>query len=1732
MDEKSCLATTGSGLITYFKFHDKDQRGNLYFIPDFERRPSGNLLQYRGQTATQTTVLKTCSPDEKIRFGWVSITPKETYTDAKASDGKTAKYTFEYYNTPSKARRYYLKEASFSHKPTQTYEYEHPELTGPVLHPPIPLLKTKKLPEGRFQSVKYYKLGHNNIDKIGTIDLPQSDFRINRVRALLAPGPDNTPLITHRFVYRRDLDKKGELLKGTTEVYDAKLNKTAYSYNKEHRPTAVTRYQKDVEEEEEEEEQVYSAEKFVWDEGEKKEHKRKSIDPYKLIPSLSNLSRGETSSFLDKMPESYKDLYQESQTSKEHNQIGNLLGKYTEDAQGNIQHALFFDYDPKGNIEEEHFYGNLTGTCTIPIKLNAEQQPKNNHVECYTKRFAYTKDTFNLLQLEAEDNGKIILYAYKPETDLVTAKYLFDGSYLKFRQFFFYDDNGSLEHIMKDDGNSLDCNDLSTVTERRITSFILRKERPIGLPEEITETYYEPNNKEQVQLLKRIKCKYDQEGHLLEQEHYDANKHYCYTLIWEYDAHGNVTKEINALGHEITKTYDANDNLKTVKGPRPEDITEYFYDHANRITKTEKRVDGNCFATHYEYDLKGNCIKTIDRFLQETTYEYDEFDRLIETKQPSIFYHENGDKAAVITTVEYDCNNRPVAITQPGGWKTQVNYNARGKPITKTHPDKTVEQFLYNLDGTLEKSIAPNGTQIRYTRDFLGRVLVEETLDPQYKPLSRQTFTYKGSKLIAKTDAEKCESTYTYDRAGRLTAETCGDSLTTYAYDPLNRIEKITRYFGYKPDEVSIQAFTEVSIQAFTYDFLDQVKEERLEDNTGKVLQRISYEYDLLGNRTHTLRTTEDGESLTVAAYNGQSQPIAICDPEGHITHYSYDYAHLNDHDQLVLKITITDPHGKNTHQIHDVYGRLHQVITQDPFGFQVAKQEIFYDVMGRCIKTIDTVMDNGEEKRKYVNTWSYHASGQEELFVEGADSPEQKITKTIYNTLSQKEVLIKPDGQEIYHTYDAFGRLKTITSQDASIACSYTYNNRHQVIEVKDGNDQQVNACSYDTTGRLKREVLGNGLVIAYDYDRLGRVKELSLHDGSTVKYLYDAAYLKEVQRYKNDKLLYQHRNELHDQTGALLQSTLIGNAGTLQYTYDLLGRCKQIKNPHWSQEVPHAGFDAIGRLVAMTVKDAAGAIPYQFEYDPLDHLKKEEGHVSNTYHTDSLHNRLEKNKISYEINALNQLKKQGNCEYDYPNGNLTQKKQGDLTTTYTYDAFNRLTSVRSPEEIETTYQYDSFNRRLSKTHNGLTTRYLYQGQNEIGSVNDKNEIEELRILGAGTKAEMGAAVALELYGKTYAPIHDRQGHLVCLLDAKTGQPAETYRYSAFGEETILNAQGQPIADSQVGNPWRFACKRVDPETGWIYFGQRYYDPEIGRWTTPDPAGFVDGPNLYAYLHHNPLMAFDAYGLESEAYRESCEVGRNAPNYANFSISDRQEPTFFSADSERAGYISSGSHHRAAGFFHGCIDFFSNQWCDFNSFACLVGSNEWDDPLERLSFNAAFSDWQTTQRNAFDDWVIDGLGVDPNNHAYQSYRTYTTLGIEIGFLAWGGYGLAKGGFRAIKSSRWFLPKEGSKIASQIARQELKEILIQESKIADKLTGHTYHGLNQAIGRNNGRGVNAKAMLQALKSPERIIPQADGAIKYVGEKATVILNSEGKIITTYGQSRGPQIWYSSGVVQS
>jgi uncharacterized protein RhaS with RHS repeats len=41
-----------------------------------------------------------------------------------------------------------------------------------------------------------------------------------------------------------------------------------------------------------------------------------------------------------------------------------------------------------------------------------------------------------------------------------------------------------------------------------------------------------------------------------------------------------------------------------------------------------------------------------------------------------------------------------------------------------------------------------------------------------------------------------------------------------------------------------------------------------------------------------------------------------------------------------------------------------------------------------------------------------------------------------------------------------------------------------------------------------------------------------------------------------------------------------------------------------------------------------------------------------------------------------------------------------------------------------------------------------------------------------------------------------------------------------------------------------------------------RYRDLDTGTFLTRDPIGYADGPNVYCYVHCNPIMSFDAFGL------------------------------------------------------------------------------------------------------------------------------------------------------------------------------------------------------------------------------------------------------------------------------
>ncbi len=962
---------------------------------------------------------------------------------------------------------------------------------------------------------------------------------------------------------------------------------------------------------------------------------------------------------------------------------------------------------------------------------------------------------------------------------------------------------------------------------------------PIGLPEIVEEKYLDVRSRTE-RLLHKIHNKYNALGQPLRQEHYDANGKFAYALEWDYDQKGNVIREVNALGYVTTRKFDENGNKVEEQGPDKDYYKRFEYDYMNRLIREEIVGTNQRFAKLFKYDYLNNMISSTDIYGNATDYEYDEFGQVTATIYPA-YLDENSRAIRPKAIKEYNPLGCVRLQKDACGAITKTEYTIRGKPYRIENPDGTVETFLYDLKGDLKESTARNGIKTTYKTDYLSRVIEKKVIGPDGN-VQTSTFVYNAFHLLSETDPEGFKTTYCYDGAGRLAETRKDNKCITFVYDSLSRLVETREHFdrGYI-----------AHIKA--YDLLNRVIEERTEDHTRQLFGKSEYQYDPEGNKILTIVHGE-APAVTRIRYNVHNEPIEIVDAEGKCTVTAMDYGYRNSLNQCVPCIAVTEPDGITTRTIKDALGHLVSIIKTDPYGNEVQRQDFVYNSLGRKIRHIETVFAYGKADRKIVTAWEYDLMGNLLKIIEASGTPKQKTTSYAYDSFGQKKSITKQDGSTLYYKYDGLGRLIEYYASDKTFHYKYAYDRLDRVREIQDKLDGTMTLRAYNAHSQIILETLGNGLKIQYEYDKLGRPTLIILPDGSKTAYTYDPCRIKEVQRLDPlGHLQYRHRYNAFDLAGFVKQATLIGNAGTLTQKRDILSRICSIEAPSWREQLE---YDLSGNLIEKIVN---GRLE-EYSYDPLHQVKTEPNH---TYEYDSLFNRIGKDGQNYTLNVLNQLEHDGVDKYIHDlNGRMTYNPKSQ--TVYTYDAMDRLLSATQGQK-QTRYKYDFENRRLSKSHfvsdgkqwNEIATEYyFYQGKNEIGAWKE-GKITQLRLLGCGKGAEIGAAVAIELEGRPYAPIHDHNGSVVSLLDM-TGQLVETYCYTAFGEEQVLGPSGQLIAPS---NPWRYASKRFDNETGLVYFGNRYYDPVIGRWTVPDPIGFDGGMNLYAYVLNNPLILFDLYG-------------------------------------------------------------------------------------------------------------------------------------------------------------------------------------------------------------------------------------------------------------------------------
>ena len=103
-------------------------------------------------------------------------------------------------------------------------------------------------------------------------------------------------------------------------------------------------------------------------------------------------------------------------------------------------------------------------------------------------------------------------------------------------------------------------------------------------------------------------------------------------------------------------------------------------------------------------------------------------------------------------------------------------------------------------------------------------------------------------------------------------------------------------------------------------------------------------------------------------------------------------------------------------------------------------------------------------------------------------------------------------------------------------------------------------------------------------------------------------------------------------------------------------------------------------------------------------------------------------------------------------------------------------------------------------------------------------------------------------------------------LTDSTGNNAPSLFRYDAFGERTVTGSGNWSPTESLFAGEWGYQTEWSnynEPGLGLQYLSQRYYDPAVGRFISPDPSRFLGVENLYLYAGNDPIGGVDPTGWD-----------------------------------------------------------------------------------------------------------------------------------------------------------------------------------------------------------------------------------------------------------------------------
>jgi RHS repeat-associated protein len=970
----------------------------------------------------------------------------------------------------------------------------------------------------------------------------------------------------------------------------------------------------------------------------------------------------------------------------------------------------------------------------------------------------------------------------------------------------------------------------------------------------------------------------------------------------EYDADGRLIAHVDADGNRIEYTHNL-DGRQEVVTDRLGNVTVYAYDDAGNVLQVTDPLGG---VTGYTYDGHGNKLTETDPLGRTTAYTYDGQDNLLsrtDSLGATTSYTYNGrgqaltttDPLGRVTTNTYDANGNLLTTTDPQGAVTTNNYDAAGNLTGTTDPLGGVTAYTYDAAGRMTSQTDAAGHVTTYTYDANGNKLSEtttrtavaaasdrplrssetskvspvaetittqyvydglnrlvRTVDPygaatvtEYNAIGKQaatvdklgrrtTYDYDTRGNLARvTYPDGTSESYTYDAEGRkLTTTDRGGRTTSYTYDAAGRLIRTT--------------YPDGAITRTEYDAAGRVA--RTYDERGNA---TSYTYDAAGRRTSVVNAL--GQTTTYA-YDAAGNLTQTTDALDHTTRYEYDglnrrvrtvyadgSASVTAYDSLGRKSAETDPAGRTTAFAYDSLGRLTQVT--DALG-NVTRYG--YDELGNLTSQTDA---NG-----HTTHFAYDQLGRRTA----RTLPLGMSETTAYDAAGKVISLTDFGGQMTTYEYDAANRLTAQRFPDGT-AETTTYTATGQRLTVTDA--RGVTTYAYDTRDRLTRRTDPDGRSIAYTYDAAGNRTSVTAPSGATTygfdalnrlatatdpdvgvtAYTYDAAGNRASMAYPNGTVAEYTCDALNRLTNLLNRKA--GGAVISSYAYTLGPAGNRTRVVEHSGRAVDYSYDAAYKLTEERINDpVTGLRTISYTYDPAgNRLTKTDGGVT----------------TSYTYDANDRLLAEGGNAYTYDaNGNTRTRTATGENVTYGYDFRNRLAQAQitaGASSSTVAYAYDADGIRVRKTVDGAVTNYLVDANRDFAQVLEERD-------GAG------ALVVSYVYGDDL--ISQKRGSAVSYyhydgqmstrqLSNGTQIVTDEYVYGAFGE--TLQRVGS------TNNEYLYTGECNDLNTGFYYLRARFYDPSLGRFVTADRHPFdpFDPPTLhrYVYAKNRPTDLIDPSG-------------------------------------------------------------------------------------------------------------------------------------------------------------------------------------------------------------------------------------------------------------------------------